>query len=82
MARDRRCACCAQDTAGQARLALRYAWWIGDIVDLSLLTCPRIEPKHPRQIFWQADLCQNGERFVTGAMLSCCMSEIPGHGDS
>ena len=57
----------AQDDTGEARLALRYGWWLADIVNLSLLTCPAVAPEFPRQVFWQRDLCSTGEHFVRGA---------------
>jgi hypothetical protein len=48
-------------------LALRYAWHVGEIVDLSLLICPPVAPRYPRQVFWQRDLCESGVHFVRGA---------------
>ena len=56
-----------QDDTGQARLALRYGWWLTDIVDLEKLTCPAVQPEFPCQLFWQRDLCSTGEHFVHGA---------------
>ncbi len=60
------CSMCwpAQDSQGNCQVALRWGWLASDIVDLDALTCPRVEPHYPRQIFWQKDLCEDGARHV------------------
>ncbi|BDA48406.1 probable DNA (cytosine-5)-methyltransferase 2 [Coccomyxa sp. Obi] len=55
------------DSQGNCQLALRWGWMASDIVDLDALTCPRVEPRYPRQIFWQKDLCEDGARHVGDA---------------
>ena len=56
-----------QDKDRNVLLALRYGWLARDFVDLSLLQHPPVQPKYPRQMYWQKDLCADGERHVTGA---------------
>ena len=47
-------------------LALRYGWLARDIVDLSLLRHPPVQPRYPRQMYWQKDLCADGQHHVSG----------------
>ncbi|EIE27756.1 S-adenosyl-L-methionine-dependent methyltransferase [Coccomyxa subellipsoidea C-169] len=55
-----------QDSSGRVQLALRFAWMAGEIVDLISLTCPRVTPRYPRQVFWQQDACADGACHVKG----------------
>jgi len=55
---------------GQVWLGVRYGWLAKDIVDLSLLKHPPVQLDFPRQVFWQKDLCADGQRHVTGKLLS------------
>lgn len=47
-------------------LALRYGWLARDFVDLSLLQHPPVQPRYPRQTYWQKDMCADGQHHVTG----------------
>lgn len=60
-------------------LAVRYAWFAGDIVDGDLLRHGEDEQDFPRQIFWQKDECENGERRVRGAQTSYIPALCTGH---
>lgn len=61
---------CAQDSEGQAMLAMRHGWFMTDVVDLAGLDCPAVVQKYPCQIWWQKDLCEDGKHYVRGRLSS------------
>ena len=62
--------CFLQEANGEVVLAVRWGWLMRDIADPSLLTHPAVQTRNPRRIYWQRDLCSDGQLHVSGELPS------------